>query len=114
MANRGSRNASERSRWISDALNSACCYCALYIILRKKPEGEQRAKSDLRWNSPWRQGTERHITGRSMASKARKRKVQLILNGKVAGNDALRTAVAQQRAAGHRFDVRVTSKKGDA
>ena len=32
----------------------------------------------------------------------------------MAGNDALRTAVARQRAAGHRFDVRVTSKKGDA
>ena len=49
-----------------------------------------------------------------MARKARKRKVQLILNGKVAGSAALQTAVAQQRAAGHRFDVRVTSKKGDA
>ena len=42
------------------------------------------------------------------------RRVQLILNGKVAGNDALRTAVAQQRAAGHRIEVRVTSKTGDA
>jgi lipid kinase YegS len=49
-----------------------------------------------------------------MARKARKRKVQLILNGKVAGSAALQTGVAQQRAAGHRFDVRVTSKKGDA
>jgi lipid kinase YegS len=38
----------------------------------------------------------------------------LILNGKAAGNDALRTAVARQRAAGHRIDVRVTWEKGDA
>src|SRR5262249_34104656 len=57
---------------------------------------------------------ERQITGRSMAIKARGRKVQLILNGKVAGNDALRSAVAQQQAVGHRIDVRVTSEKGDA
>jgi lipid kinase YegS len=42
------------------------------------------------------------------------RKVQLILNGKVAGNDALRAAVVGQREAGHRIEVRVTSKKGDA
>jgi diacylglycerol kinase family enzyme len=49
-----------------------------------------------------------------MDTKARSRKVQLILNGKVAGNDALRTAVAQQRAVGHRIKVRVTKKKGDA
>jgi lipid kinase YegS len=49
-----------------------------------------------------------------MATKARNRKVQLILNGKVAANDALRNAVVQQRAAGHRIKVRVTRKKGDA
>lgn len=49
-----------------------------------------------------------------MGTKARARKVQLILNGKVAGNDALRTAVAQQRATGHRIKVRVTREKGDA
>jgi lipid kinase YegS len=49
-----------------------------------------------------------------MATKARNRKVQLILNGKVAANDALRNAIAQQRAAGHRIKVRVTRKKGDA
>ncbi|HEY2626765.1 MAG TPA: hypothetical protein VGI41_08450, partial [Candidatus Udaeobacter sp.] len=42
------------------------------------------------------------------------RKVQLILNGKVAGNDALRTAVARQRGVGHAIEVRVTSDKGDA
>ena len=42
------------------------------------------------------------------------RKVQLILNGKVAGNDALRAAVVGQREAGHRIEVRVTWKKGDA
>src|SRR5258707_15656907 len=49
-----------------------------------------------------------------MATKARNRKVQLILNGKVAANDALRNAIAQQRAAGHRINVRVTREKGDA
>jgi lipid kinase YegS len=49
-----------------------------------------------------------------MATKARNRKVQLILNGKAAGNDALRDAVVRQRAAGHRIKVRVTRKKGDA
>jgi lipid kinase YegS len=42
------------------------------------------------------------------------RKVQLILNGKVAGNDALRAAVVGQREAGHRIEVRVTWEKGDA
>jgi lipid kinase YegS len=49
-----------------------------------------------------------------MATKARNRKVQLILNGKAAANDALRNAIAQQRAAGHSIKVRVTRKKGDA
>jgi lipid kinase YegS len=49
-----------------------------------------------------------------MATKARNRKVQLILNGKVAANDALRNAVVQQRAGGHRIKVRVTRQKGDA
>ncbi|HEX4697179.1 MAG TPA: lipid kinase YegS [Candidatus Udaeobacter sp.] len=49
-----------------------------------------------------------------MAAKARRRKVQLILNGKVAGNGALREAIAQQRAVGHSFRVRVTRKSGDA
>ncbi len=42
------------------------------------------------------------------------RKVQLILNGKVAGDDALRAAVVGQREAGHRIEVRVTWEKGDA
>jgi lipid kinase YegS len=51
---------------------------------------------------------------RTSQSKATRRKAQLILNGKAAGNDALRNAVAQQRAAGHRIKVRVTRKKGDA
>ncbi len=49
-----------------------------------------------------------------MATRARRRKVQLILNGKVAGNDGLREAIVQQRALGHSFRVRVTRKKGDA
>ena len=49
-----------------------------------------------------------------MAKRVRKRKLQLILNGKVAGNDALHIAVARQRAAGHHIEVRVTSEKGDA
>jgi diacylglycerol kinase family enzyme len=42
------------------------------------------------------------------------RKVQLILNGKAADNDALWTAVARQRAAGHSIEVRETFEKGDA
>jgi lipid kinase YegS len=42
------------------------------------------------------------------------RKVQLILNGKVVGNDALQTAVIRQRAVGHSIEVRVTREKGDA
>jgi lipid kinase YegS len=42
------------------------------------------------------------------------RKVQLILNGKVAGSDALRAAVVRQREAGHRIEVRVTWENGDA
>jgi lipid kinase YegS len=45
---------------------------------------------------------------------ARSRKVRLILNGKVANDDALRTAIARQRAAGHSIEVRVTLEKGDA
>ena len=49
-----------------------------------------------------------------MDSGARSRNVQLILNGKAAGNDALKTAVARQRAIGHTIEVRVTSEKGDA
>jgi lipid kinase YegS len=49
-----------------------------------------------------------------MDTKTRSRKVQVILNGKVAGNDALRTAVAKQRAVGHGIEVRVTLEKGDA
>jgi lipid kinase YegS len=49
-----------------------------------------------------------------MNTKARRKRVQLILNGKVAGSDALRAAVARQREAGHRIEVRVTSEKGDA
>jgi lipid kinase YegS len=49
-----------------------------------------------------------------MAGKSRKRKVQLILNGKVAGNPALRNAIALQRADGYSIKVRVTRKKGDA
>lgn len=40
--------------------------------------------------------------------------VRLILNGKVAANEALRVAVARQRAAGHRIEVRVTWEQGDA
>jgi len=49
-----------------------------------------------------------------MKTKARHKRVRLILNGKVAGSDALRAAVARQRAAGHRIEVRVTWEKGDA
>jgi len=42
------------------------------------------------------------------------RKVQLILNGNAAGNDALPAAITQQAALGHTIEVRVTSEKGDA
>jgi lipid kinase YegS len=49
-----------------------------------------------------------------MDTQARRRKVQLILNGKAADNDALRAAIVQQRALGHCIEVRVTRKKGDA
>jgi lipid kinase YegS len=49
-----------------------------------------------------------------MKSKPRSKRVHLILNGKVAGNDAVRAAVARQRAAGHRIEVRLTWEKGDA
>src|SRR5262245_10458071 len=49
-----------------------------------------------------------------MKTKPKNKRVHLILNGKVAGNDALRAAVADQRAAGHRVEVRVTWEKGDA
>jgi lipid kinase YegS len=49
-----------------------------------------------------------------MKTKAASKRVRLILNGKVAGNDALRVAVARQRDAGHHIEVRVTWEKGDA
>src|SRR5947208_16973011 len=49
-----------------------------------------------------------------MKPMASSRKVQLILNGKAASNDALRSAVARQRRAGHSIKVRVTWEKGDA
>jgi lipid kinase YegS len=42
------------------------------------------------------------------------RKVQLILNGKVAGNETLQTAIARQRAVKHTIEVTVTSEKEDA
>ena len=49
-----------------------------------------------------------------MKTKARSKRVRLILNGKVAANDALRAAVVRQREGGHRIDVRVTREKEDA
>jgi len=49
-----------------------------------------------------------------MGTKSRSRKVQLILNGKAPGNEALRAAIIRQRQVGHRIEVRVTSEKGDA
>jgi len=49
-----------------------------------------------------------------MNTKRRNKRFALILNGKVSGNDALRAAVARQRDAGHRIEVRVTREKGDA
>jgi lipid kinase YegS len=50
----------------------------------------------------------------SMKARARSKRARLILNGKVAGNDVLRAAVARHRAAGHRLEVRVTWEDGDA
>jgi diacylglycerol kinase family enzyme len=49
-----------------------------------------------------------------MKSKARSKRVRLILNGKVAANDAFRAAINRQRTAGHRIEVRLTWEKGDA
>jgi lipid kinase YegS len=49
-----------------------------------------------------------------METKAKSKGVRLILNGKAAGNDALRAAVAWQRALRHRIDVRVTWEREDA
>ena len=49
-----------------------------------------------------------------MGARAITKKIQLILNGKAAGNDAFRTAIVQQRAVGYRIKVRVTRKEGDA
>jgi lipid kinase YegS len=50
----------------------------------------------------------------AMNTRSRAKRIQLILNGKAAGNDALKTAVVRQRAIGHTIEVRVTSEKGDA
>ena len=49
-----------------------------------------------------------------MNTKPRGKKVRLILNGKAAGNDAVRATVNRQRAAGHTIEVSVTWEKGDA
>ena len=49
-----------------------------------------------------------------MKSRARSKRVRLILNGKVTANEGLRAAVARQRAAGHQIEVRVTWENGDA
>ena len=44
----------------------------------------------------------------------KRRKVYLILNGKAAGKEVLQAGIVQQREVGHRIEVRVTRKKGDA
>jgi lipid kinase YegS len=49
-----------------------------------------------------------------MKTKSGNKRVRLVLNGKVAGNDDLRAAIAWQRALRHRIDVRVTWERGDA
>jgi lipid kinase YegS len=49
-----------------------------------------------------------------MKIKARDKRVRLIVNGKVATNDALKDAVRRHRKAGDRIEVRVTWEKGDA
>jgi lipid kinase YegS len=60
------------------------------------------------------QKSEINNSNREMGTKATSRKVQLILNGKAAGNDALRSAIEQQRTVGHNIELRVTREKGDA
>src|SRR5881392_500868 len=50
----------------------------------------------------------------SMNANPRSRRVRLIVNGKVASNEALRIAVVGQREVGHCIEVRVTWEKGDA
>src|SRR5436190_23796068 len=50
----------------------------------------------------------------SMNANPKSRRVRLIVNGKVAGNEALRIAVLGQREVGHSIEVRVTWEKGDA
>ena len=57
---------------------------------------------------------EANNSNREMATKTLSRKVQLILNGKVARNDTLWNAIVEQRAVPHRIKVRVTQEKGDA
>src|SRR5436305_13566933 len=49
-----------------------------------------------------------------MNTRTGSKRVQLILNGKAAGNDALQDAVTQQLQVGHRIAIQVTSQKGDA
>ena len=49
-----------------------------------------------------------------MNTRATSRKVRLILNGKVAGNNAVQNALARQRAVGYSIEVRVTRATGDA
>ena len=49
-----------------------------------------------------------------MKTKSRNKRVRLILNGKIAANNALKAAVGRQRKAGHRIEVRVTWERGDA
>ena len=49
-----------------------------------------------------------------MKTKARSKRIRVVLNGKVARNDALHAELARQRAAGHRIEVRITRQKGDA
>ena len=50
----------------------------------------------------------------SMKTKARSKRIRVVLNGKVARNDAFRAELVRQRAAGHRIEVRITRQKGDA
>ena len=49
-----------------------------------------------------------------MGYRPKGKRVQLILNGKVASNDALGAAAKRQLAFGHRIKTQVTSERGDA
>ena len=79
-------------------------------------DNQQLARIFLRASLPLLAKSQNFSNGRARVdeNQSKEKRVRLILNGKVAGNDALRAAVGRQRAAGHYVEVRVTWEKGDA